>query len=157
MKHGRQLKATSYGVVEAPLGDVSALLLDVRPGRVSGLEMPLVLSGASASVDIQGGPQKFTVLVGDNSAAVRLCFIEVDRENHGISLYGGWWFRGEYTISPHSKGSLLTYRLYNEATGVSGAIAGLFHRRELMTAKPMLEQMLRKLAGRLGCAAYATE
>jgi hypothetical protein len=115
------------------------------------------MDGLAASVEIQGGPRKFTVLAGDNSAATRLCFIEIDQVNHSISIYGGWWFRGEYTIKHHSKGSLLTYSLCNAATGVSGSIAGLLHRRELKTAKPTLEQMLQRLGNRLGCAAYVTE
>jgi hypothetical protein len=41
------------------------------------------------------------------------------------------------------QGSLLTFNLSNAATGMSGAIAGLFHRRELKTARPMLEQNCR--------------
>jgi hypothetical protein len=81
----------------------------------------------------------------------------VDRANHRISIYGGWWFMGEYTIMPHPKGSLLTYHLSNAATGVSGAIAGLLHRRELKAVGPALEQMLHRLGERLGCAAYVTD
>lgn len=150
----KQIKGTSSGVVESPVAEASALLLDVHSGKVSGQELPLVIGGISASVEIQGGPSKFTVLAGDDSNAIRLCFIELDQANHSISICGGWWFRGEYKISPHSKGSLLTYNLYNAATGLSGAIAGLLHRRELMAAKPSLDQMLQRLGERLGCAAY---
>jgi hypothetical protein len=153
----QQMKGTASGILESPLAEVSALLLGVRAGKVSGQELPLVMDGIAASVEIKGGPRNFTVLGGDNSAATRLCFIEVDQANHSISIYGGWWFRGEYTIKPHAKGSLLTYTLYNAATGVSGAIAGLLHRRELKAAKPTLERMLQRLGERLGCAAYITE
>jgi hypothetical protein len=150
----KQIKGTASGVVKSSFAEVSALLLGVHPGKVSGQELPLVIAGVAASVEIQGGPRKFTVLAGDNSAATRLCFIEVDQANCSISIYGGWWFKGEYTIRPHSEGSLLTYSL--AATGVSGSIAGLLHRRELMAAKPTLEQMLQRLGERLGCAAYVT-
>ena len=145
------------GVVESSLAEVSALLLGVHSGKVSGQELPLVMEGVAASIEIQGGPREFVVLADDNSSATRLCFIEVDRANHSIAIYGGWWFRGEYTIKPHSKGSLLTFNLYNAATGVSGAIAGLLHGRELRAAKLTLEQMLQRLGERLGCAAYVTE
>jgi hypothetical protein len=151
----KQIKGTASGVVESSVAEVSALLLGVHPRKVSGQELPLVIAGVAASVEIQGGPRKFIVLAGDNSAATRLCFIEVDQANYSISIYGGWWFRGEYTIRPHPEGSLLTYSLSNAATGVSGSIAGLLHRRELMAAKPTLEQMLQRLGERLGCAAYA--
>jgi hypothetical protein len=153
----KEIKGTASGIVEAPLIEVSDLLLDVRAGKVSGRELPVVLDGVAASVEIQGGPRKFTVLAGAGPAATRLCFIELDRANHSVSIYGGWWFRGEYTVGPHSKGCLLTYYLYNSATGVSGAIAGLLHRRELKTAAPALKHMLQKLGKRLGCAAYVTE
>ena len=153
----KQIKGTASGVVESSLAEVSALLLGVHSGKVSGQELPLVMDGVAASVEIQGGPRKFTVLAGDNSAATRLCFIEVDQANHSISIYGGWWFRGEFTIKPHSKGSLLTYNLSNAATGISGAIAGILHRRELKSAKPTIEGMLQRLGKRLGCAAYVTE
>jgi hypothetical protein len=153
----KQITGTASGVVESSLAEVSALLLAVRSGKVSGQELPFVIAGVAASVEIQGGPRKFTVLTGDNSAPTRLCFIEVDQANHSISIYGAWWFRGECTIRPHSNGSLLTYSLRNAATGVSGAIAGLLHRRELMAAEPTLEQMLQRLGERLGCAAYVTQ
>lgn len=151
----KQIKGRASGVVESSVAKVSALLLDVHSGKVSGQGLPLVIDGISASVEIQGGPRKFTVL--DNSTAIRLCFIEIDQANHSISIYGGWWFRGEYTIKPHSKGSLLTYNLYNASTGVSGAFAGLLHRRELKAARPALEKMLQRLGERLSCAAYITE
>lgn len=153
----KQIKGTASGIVESSPAEVSALLLSMHSGRVSGQEVPLVIEGVAASVEIHGGPNKFTVTGTDNSAEVRLCFIEVDPANHSISISGGWWFRGEYTIKPDSKGSLLTYNLCNAATGVSGAIAGLLHRRELKAARPMLEQMLQRLGERLGCAAYVTE
>ncbi len=151
----KQIKATAAGVVESSLAEVSALLLAVHSGKVSGQELPLVIDGASASVEIQGGPRKFAVL--DNSTAARLCFIEIDQANGSISIYGGWWFRGEYTIKPHAKGSLLTYTLSNAATGVSGALAGFLHRRALKAAKPTLEWMLQRLGDRLDCAAYVTQ
>lgn len=153
----KHLKGTACGVVEAPLTEVSAILLGVRPGKVSGQELPLVIDGVDLAVEIQGGPRKFTVLAGEGSAATRLCFIEVDQTNHGVSIYGGWWFRGEYTIKPHRKGSLLTYNLSNAATGMSGAIAGLLHRRELKAARPAITHVLQRLGERLRCAAYITE
>lgn len=153
----KQIKGTASGIVESSLAEVSALLLSVQSGKVSGQALPLVIDGIAASVEIQGGPKKFTVMGRDDYAEIRLCFIEVDQANHSISISGGWWFRGEYTIKPDSKGSLLTYNLSNAATGVSGAIAGLLHRRELKAARPMLEQMLQRLGARLGCAAYVTE
>ncbi len=153
----KQVTATASGVVESSLAEVSALLLDVRSGKLGGQELPFVIVGIAALVEIQGGPIKFTVLTGDKAAPTRLCFIEVDQAKHSISIHGAWWFWGEYTIRPHSKGSLLTYSLCNAATGVSGTIAGLLHRRELMAAKPALEQMLLRLGERLGCAAYIDE
>ena len=148
---------TATGVVESPCAKVSALLLDVRAGAFNGRELPLVIDGAASAVLIEGGPKKFTVLAGESTAATRLCFIEVDQANHCISTYGGWWFKSEYAIEPHHKGSLLTCRLFNAATGVSGMVAGLLHRRELMSARPALERMLQKLETRLGCVAYLAE
>lgn len=157
MKTVQQTKGTASGIVEAPFTEVSALLMDVHCGRFSGHELPLVIDGVAAGVEIQGGPQKFTVFAGESSAATRLCFVEVDKQNHSVSIYGGWWFRGEYTIEAHPKGSLLTYRLSNAATGVSGAIAGLVHRRELKGARAVLEHMLRKVGERLRCAVSVAE
>ena len=152
-----QITGTASGILETPLAKVATLLLDVPAGHVSGQGLPLVIAGFAGSIEIQGGPEKFTVLTGDKSAQIRLCFIDVDRENFSISTYGGWWFRGEYKISNHEKGSLLTYNLSNAATGMSGIIAGFLHRRELSAARPTLEMMLQSLGKRLGCPAYVIE
>lgn len=39
--------------------------------------------------------------------------VEVDETT--IALQGGWWYRGEYTLTPHPEGTLLSHRVLNVA------------------------------------------
>lgn len=35
---------------------------------------------------------------------------------HTFSLQGGWWYRGEWSVAPHEKGTLVVHRVFNVAT-----------------------------------------
>ncbi|TCO60887.1 hypothetical protein [Actinocrispum wychmicini] len=41
--------------------------------------------------------------------------IEVDRAERTIAYQGGWWYRGEYALESHPRGTLITHRVYNAA------------------------------------------
>jgi hypothetical membrane protein len=40
---------------------------------------------------------------------------EVDHANWTTSRQGGWWYRGEYHLEPHDKGTRIVHRVYNVA------------------------------------------
>lgn len=39
------------------------------------------------------------------------------RENgdHAVAFQGGWWYRGEWSATPHPRGTLVVHRVYNVA------------------------------------------
>ena len=94
----------------APAEQVREVLLTVPTGRLSGPEVPLVISGSSATVT--GGPDVFTAQVG----GVHLT-IEVDRTEGWVQARGQWWWCGRFTAASHDEGTLVTYGTYNLATG----------------------------------------
>jgi hypothetical protein len=66
MSSNKSLIGSSSGIVEAPYEQIADLLLAVKSGRVSGSNIPYILSGSNSSassvtLDIRGGPEKFTV------------------------------------------------------------------------------------------------
>lgn len=153
----KKIKSTATGIIESSLIEVSTLLLAINPGKAEKELLPLVLNGIATPVEIQGGPSSFTVFTGESLNPARLCYIRVNPANNSISVYGGWWFLGEYIIEPHQRGSAVTYNLYNTASGLSGIIAGFLHKKELAAAKYTLTAMLQKISQRLGSAAYHIE
>ena len=40
---------------------------------------------------------------------------EIDRERRLVALQGGWWYRGEYLVTPTATGSTVTHRVRNVA------------------------------------------
>ena len=40
---------------------------------------------------------------------------EVDRDRRFVALQGGWWYRGEYLVTPTANGSTVTHRVRNIA------------------------------------------
>ncbi|MBG0823930.1 hypothetical protein HS048_24740 [Planomonospora sp. ID91781] len=39
----------------------------------------------------------------------------VEVTGHTISVQGGWWYRGEWSVEPHPRGALLVHRVFNVA------------------------------------------
>ncbi|GAA3444419.1 hypothetical protein [Planomonospora venezuelensis] len=89
---GKKLITEVAGIVEAPPAAVfddlaGALLPD---GRRTGRFTVEDLPGHTSAVEVAG---------------------------HTISFQGGWWYRGEWSVEPHSEGALLVHRVFNVAQG----------------------------------------
>jgi hypothetical protein len=67
------------------------------------------------------GPEPF-IAAGAQPGGGR---VEVDPRQHRIAVQGEWWYRGEYTVEPHPRGSLVVYRVYNIAPGAGWWVAQL--------------------------------
>ncbi|MDH2429249.1 hypothetical protein [Sphaerisporangium sp. TRM90804] len=93
------------GVIEAPVGQVAELLA-VRPGPVG--PRTLWLLDGSYQGTVHGGPERFTVRSEGHTMTVEA------REGF-VAVQGGWWYRGEYLLQPHPRGTRLVHRVFNVA------------------------------------------
>jgi hypothetical protein len=147
---------TAYGIVEAPVDEVTAALLRVRPGRVGPDNAPLLRAIAGAGrfltgAELRGGPEKFTLHYGDSPQAGGT--VEVGERY--FAMQGGYKFRAEYRFAPHERGTLLTYRAIN--------VAPAAHREKTLVKLQFrlggalrigLRGALRTIGTHLNCRAY---
>ncbi|WP_202638773.1 hypothetical protein [Bailinhaonella thermotolerans] len=103
------------GVVAAPVEEVAALLLDVRPGA-AGPGNAEVLAGLGASYTVTGGPDRFT------AAGPSRVTVEVDRAARTVAVQGGWWYRGEYALTAVPGGTRVSHRVRNVASRARWAV-----------------------------------
>lgn len=92
-------------VLETPPAQAEALLLDVQPGPTGHVRLL-----TDTPIPVTGGPEHFKVTRDGYTLNVIL-----DRPNRTIATQGGWWYRGEYTITPDGPHTRLTHRVYNVA------------------------------------------
>jgi hypothetical protein len=149
---------TARGVVEAPADQVAGTLLDVRTG-VAGDGNALVLTAGelaqSGPVVLRGGPRTFTADIGEeHGTSVR---VEVDPDRRSLTIEGHWWYRGVYTVEPHERGSLITYRVYNIAPGFTRWMATLLNLRQAGKTAEDLRQVLRAIGARLGAGTHLVD
>jgi hypothetical protein len=97
------------GVVEAPLDEVTGLLLDVRPGGRS----PLAATGDVSPAE----GDEFTVTT-DGSVLT----VTIDRRARSVTRQGEWWYRGVTSVEPDPRGALVIHRVHNVATGRPWAV-----------------------------------
>ncbi|MFC4113469.1 hypothetical protein [Nonomuraea zeae] len=38
--------------------------------------------------------------------------MRTERGDHTVAYQGGWWYRGEWSVTPHAEGSTLLHRVY---------------------------------------------
>jgi hypothetical protein len=96
-------------IIETPAPRVADLLLTVQPGPVTGANAWLfahLVGGAT----LHGGPERFSYTGNGYSGT-----IELDRAEQTIAYQGGWWYRGEYTLESHPRGTRIIHRVYNAA------------------------------------------
>ncbi|MER5620960.1 hypothetical protein [Streptosporangium sp. NPDC002544] len=131
------------GVIEAPVGRVERLLLAVRPGPVGADNVWLLAEHGGV---VAGGPERFTL-----STPIHTMTVEVGE--HTIAFQGGWWYRGEYAVEPHSEGALLTHRVRNVATwGRWGVpLANRFFMGFDRSTRDGFTAGLRRIGDELGC------
>ena len=95
-----------------------------------------------------------TVEPGMRSAGA---IIQADAERRVLSVSGHWWFRGEYAVSPHERGSLVVYSMFNIAPPLSRWLVPLVAGGALhASARPMVEHQLAAIASELGARSYLT-
>jgi len=82
----------------------------------------------------------------------------VEAIDGGVAVQGDWWYRGEWTVSPHPKGSLLVHRVYNVAEWLRWGVplANRFFIGFREATRAGFAECLRRLAAELGCAARLT-
>ncbi|NUP66758.1 MAG: hypothetical protein HOW71_31805 [Nonomuraea sp.] len=129
----KKLLAEAAGILEAPVATVWDLLAEelLPDGRRSGRFTVQDFPGHTSTVEVCG---------------------------HTISVQGGWWYRGEWSVEPHSKGALLVHRVFNVAQRARWAVP-LANRLFIGLAENTRAAFMAKLTQmgrRLGCSARPT-
>jgi hypothetical protein len=143
MQHSEALKPdwTVSGIVEAPVEQVWPLVLDGF--RSTGIDMD--------AVENYRGSQPYVTHIGKPGNGK--ITVEVDKAQHSIATQGEWWYRGVYSVTPHPRGSLVTYNVYNIAPGIGHLAAQWFQGRENAgKMKGQLQSSLDAIGRQLGCA-----
>jgi len=78
--------------------------------------------------------------------------VAVDHAAGMLSVQGGWWYRGETTVRPHPRGTLVTYRILDIAPQGRWA-TWLVSRRPLRDAPAVFAASLAHAGRRLGVSA----
>ena len=129
------------GIVEAPVEQVWPLVLESF--RTTGMDMN--------AVENYRGSQPYITSIGKPGNGK--ITVEVDKDRHSITAQGEWWYRGAYTVTPHPRGSFVTYDVYNIAPGIGHWAAQWFQGRENAgKMKGQLQSSLDSIGKRLGCA-----
>lgn len=143
MSRRSQVPWVASGVVEAPVARVWDQVLATTPGLPTANQH----TGARA-------PER--VVVGSPGAG-KITF-SIDHQHHSIAAEGEWWYRGVYAVTPHARGSLVTYSVYNIAPGLgwwaAQVVQGPGHAREM---RRQLSQRLDEIGHQLGCTAYLAQ
>ncbi len=143
MNKRMQSQWSASGILEAPLDKVWEKLLDT---------FPMLSSQERSELERAGSPDVLKMSAGKHGEG--RIHLEVDKNRHQVAVQGEWWYRGVYTLTPHTRGSLLVYQVYNVAPGVGWWLAQLFqgpeHARKM---DAQLQALLRTIGNQLGCAA----
>ena len=143
MSQRSQVQWVASGVVEAPVERVWDQVLATMPG----------LPGAVTRAGARGLER-----VATGSAGAGKISFEIDHQRHSIAAEGEWWYRGVYAVTPHARGSLVTYSVSNIAPGIgwwaAQLVQGPGHARDMRT---QLAQRLDEIGRRLECNAYLAQ
>jgi hypothetical protein len=141
---------TVAGVVEAPADEVFACVCAIGPagsGHLAGPPGP----GTTTGTD---GALRYTAPIGQPPVAT--VTVEVDPARRTLAVQGHWWYRGVHTVAPHPRGSLVQYRVHNVASWGRWMVP-LMQWRLRTRMRRDLDQLLRMIGERLGCAAYRVQ
>jgi hypothetical protein len=130
---------TVSGMVAAPVAQVWAVLL---------ASTPLLSPADKQAAARAAGPEPFIAACAQPGGGR----VEVDPRRHRLAVQGEWWYRGEYTVEPHPRGSLVVYRVYNIAPGAgwwaAQLVQGPGHAR---TMRAHLQELLQGIGDHLRC------
>ncbi len=130
---------TVFGMVAAPVAQVWAVLL---------ASTPLLSPADKQAAARAAGPEPFIAACAQPGGGR----VEVDPRRHRLAVQGEWWYRGEYTVEPHPRGSLVVYRVYNIAPGAgwwaAQLVQGPGHAR---TMRGHLHDLLQGIGDHLRC------
>nr|WP_055504304.1 hypothetical protein [Nonomuraea pusilla] len=82
----------------------------------------------------------------------------VEPDRHTITHQGGWWYRGEWTLSPHPDGTRVVHRVYDVAESMRWCVrpANRFFIGFRERTREGFAARLGVIARRLGCACRVT-
>jgi hypothetical protein len=135
------------GLVEAPADQVFARVCAIGPagsGQLAGPPGPGTTTGPDGVV-------RYTAPIGQPPQTT--VTVEVDPTRRTLAVHGHWWYRGVHTVTPHSRGSLVGYRVHNVASWGRWLVPLMQWRLPTRMWRD-LDQLLRMLSEQLGCAAY---
>jgi hypothetical protein len=139
------------GIIEAPASKVWKNLLDTFPMLSPKQRSELDQKSSLHSFRQEDNPDVFKTSVGKHNEG--RIYLEVEQKQYRIVIQGEWWYRGEYIIKSHTRGTLLLYQVSNIAPGASWWLAQLVqgpqHARSMAE---YLQTLLHTLANQLGCA-----
>jgi hypothetical protein len=73
---------------------------------------------------------------------------------HTLAISSQWWFCGRYSMSSQGPGTLLRYRVFNVAPGLTRWLVPLVAGPGLLaSARPQFERALTAIGALLGCPA----
>lgn len=136
-----QLRAgwTASGIVEAPVETVWQIMLEMNP---------LLTEDDQRTIN-HSGKQLFATTTGKHLEGK--VTIEVDASQHSIAVQGEWWYRGIHAVEPHARGSLVIYRVYNVAPGLSRWMVPLMQRPFKHQMRDQLRLLIDEIGKQLGC------
>jgi hypothetical protein len=88
------------------------------------------------------------VLLGLDQAAATTVSVDVDPTTDTLGLQGRFWYRGEYTFSPHPRGTEIAYRIKN-VSGQPDALIRLWQRTLLRRQQHDLDALAAALPSRV--------
>jgi hypothetical protein len=88
------------------------------------------------------------VLLGLDPAAASTVSVDVDPSTGTLGLQGQFWYRGEYTFTPHPRGTEIVHRIRN-VSGRSDAVIRLWQRRHLGRQQQNLDALAAALPSRV--------
>lgn len=80
-------------------------------------------------------------------------YLEINAMSHSVVVQGEWWYRGEYSMSSHQRGTLFVYQVTNIAPGIgwwaARFVQGPQHARHM---REQLYAFLQIIAEKLACS-----
>src|SRR6266567_1317160 len=113
MNKRMQSQWSASGILEAPLDKVWEKLLDT---------FPMLSSQERSELERAGSPDVLKMSAGKHGEG--RIHLEVDKNRHQVAVQGEWWYRGVYTLTPHTRGSLLVDQGWMNSINIF--VCGLF-------------------------------